>query len=252
MDPAGAVVLVTGASSGIGRATAGLLAGRGARLLLSGRDEAALKDVATSTGGTALPADLTGPGAAGELARRAVAVHGRVDVLVASAGIGWAGEFATQPEESILELVQVNLSVPMELCRALLPAMLERKQGSVVLVGSIAGLTGVAGESVYAATKAGLSLFTESLALEIAGRGVGVSCVVPGVVDTAFFQRRGVPYGRTRPKLLPPERLAQAVVNCIETHRVEVVVPAWLNLPTRVRALSPGMYRLLARRFGNN
>ena len=72
------------------------------------------------------------------------------------------------------------------------------------------------------------------------------------VVDTAFFERRGVPYGRRRPKLLPPERIADAVLDSIETHRVETVVPAWLNLATRVRALSPGMYRQLARRFGNN
>jgi short-subunit dehydrogenase len=252
MDLAGAVVLVTGASSGIGRSTAQLLAARGARVLLSGRDEAALKAVAGPIGGTVLVADLSAPAAARNLARRAVAVHGRVDVLVAGAGIGWAGEFATQPEQSVPELVHLNLTVPMELCRALLPGMLERGYGSLVLVGSIAGLTGVAGESVYAATKAGLSLFTESLALEVHGRGVGVSCVVPGVVDTAFFQRRGVPYGRTRPKLLPPERISAAVLNCIETRRVETVVPAWLNLPIRVRALSPGMYRLLARRFGNN
>src|ERR1700755_2379793 len=113
MNPAGAGVLVTGASSGIGRGHAVLLAGRGAKVLLSGRDEAALKEVAGPIGGVVLPADLAEPGAAAELAERAIAVHGRVDVLVASAGVGWAGEFAAQPEKSIVELVQVNLTVPM-------------------------------------------------------------------------------------------------------------------------------------------
>jgi short-subunit dehydrogenase len=92
----------------------------------------------------------------------------------------------------------------------------------------------------------------ESLGLECHGRGVGVSAVVPGVVQTAFFDRRGVPYGRGRPAPLPPERIAQAVVQVIETGKRETIVPSWLRFAVLARALSPSGYRLLARRFGNN
>jgi short-subunit dehydrogenase len=255
VDLSGSVALITGGSSGIGRATATALAARGTSVLVSGRDKVALDDVAQACSGVAVPADLAGPGglsAAADLAARAVAVHGRVDVLVASAGLGLAGPFEQAAPESIVELNQVNLVAPLLLARALLPGMLQRRRGHLVMIGSIAGLTGVADEAVYAATKAGLSVFVESLGLECHGRGVGVSNVVPGVVSTAFFDRRGVPYGRRRPAPVPPERIAQAVVKAIETGRTETIVPSWLRFAPLARALSPTGYRRLARRFGNN
>jgi uncharacterized protein len=248
----GAVVLVTGASSGIGRATAVMLAERGARLLVSGRDQDALKQVAAAGRGEALPADLSSPEGCADLAARAIDVHGRVDVLVASAGLGAAGPFDQLAPERIVELVQVNLTGPLLLARALLPDMLSRGRGHIMLIGSIAGLTGVADEAAYAATKGGLSIFAESLRLETAGTGVGVSTVVPGVVATEFFERRGAPYGRSRPRPMAPERIARAVVAGIERDRAETIVPKWLSLARLARGLSPTLYRLLARRFGNN
>jgi short-subunit dehydrogenase len=255
VDLSGSVALITGASSGIGRATARALATRGATVIVSGRDKVALDEVATACAGTALPAELAGAGgptACADLAARAIAVHGRVDVLVSSAGIGAAGPFENMTAESIVELTQVNLIAPLLLARALLPDMLRRRAGHLVMIGSIAGLTGVADEAVYAATKGGLSLFVESLGLECHGRGVGVSSVVPGVVRTAFFDRRGVPYGRRRPAPMAPERIAQAVVKAVETGRIETIVPSWLRFASMARALSPTGYRHLARRFGNN
>jgi uncharacterized protein len=249
---AGAVVLVTGASSGIGRASALAIAGRGAQVLVSGRDEPSLRDVAAATRGVALPADLSTSGGCADLATQAIGVHGRVDVLVCGAGIGAAGPFEQLPAESIVALAQVNLVAPLLLARALLPGMLDRGGGHLLMVGSIAGLTGVADEAAYAATKGGLAIFCESLRLECDGRGVGVSSVVPGVVRTAFFERRGVPYGRRWPRPVPPERIAQAVIDGIERDRAEIILPEWLSLAPRVRGLSPSGYRFLARRFGNN
>jgi short-subunit dehydrogenase len=252
VDPAGAVALVTGGSSGIGEASARALAARGARVLVAGRDEIATERVAGSVGGHPLVVDLASAEGPGELAKVALAVHDRVDLLVASAGIGAAGAFAQIAPEQIVELARVNLVAPMLLTRALLPGMLERGRGQVVLIGSIAGLTGVADEAVYSATKAGLGVFAESLRLECHGTGVGVSIVVPGVVRTAFFERRGVAYGRRRPRLVPPERIAAAVVRAIERDRAETIIPGWLSLAPRARGLSPSGYRFLARRFGNN
>jgi short-subunit dehydrogenase len=255
VELAGSVVLITGASSGIGRASASALARQGARVLVSGRDKAALAEVAGSSAGVALPADLSGlegPAACADLAARAIAVHGRVDALVSSAGIGASGAFEQLSPESIVNLAQVNLVAPLLLARALLPGMLQRRFGHLLMIGSIAGLTGVANEAVYAATKAGLSVFMESLWLECYGRGVGVSSVVPGVVRTAFFDRRGVPYERRWPRPIAPERIADAVVEAIKTGRAETVLPKWLSFASKARGVSPSGYRLLARRFGNN
>jgi short-subunit dehydrogenase len=248
----GAVALVTGASSGIGEASARALAARGAKVLVAGRDEAATNRVAGEVGGYPLVAELADAEGVAGLSREALTVHHRVDLLVASAGIGAAGAFAQIPPEKIQELAQVNLVAPMLLTRALLPGMLERGRGQVVLIGSIAGSTGVADEVAYSATKAGLGIFAESLRLECYGTGVGVSIVVPGVVRTAFFERRGVAYGRRRPRLVSAERIAAAVVRAIERDRAETIVPRWLSLAPRARGLSPSGYRFLARRFGNN
>jgi short-subunit dehydrogenase len=245
----GSVALVTGASSGIGRALVERLTAAGSVVLAAGRDRDRLADLAARTGATPLVADLSEPGAARELAERALARHGRVDVLVNNAGIGWAGAFAGMPAGAADAVLTVNLRAPVELTRALLPGMVHRG-GQLVFVGSIAGRVGVAGETVYAASKAGLDVFAESLRLELAGSGVHVCVVVPGVVDTAFFGRRGQPYARRRPRPLPPGRVADAVVEAVSRGRAEVYLPRWLRTPVVARAVLPGAYRRLARRFG--
>ncbi|MGH3438973.1 MAG: SDR family NAD(P)-dependent oxidoreductase [Sciscionella sp.] len=242
----GAAVLLTGASSGIGAATAGLLARKGARPLLVGRDEPALRRM----GATSHAADLTEPGAPSQIAEWAVTTAGAVDVLIANAGQGWAGPLQAMPPDRIAELVAVNLTASMCLTRLLLPDMLRRGRGHVVFVSSIAGHMGVAEEAVYAATKAGLHGFAGSLRQEVAGTGVGVSVLVPGVVDTAFFSRRGAPYVRARPRPVPAVRAARALLRAVERDREEVFVPAWLRLPARLHGVAPAFIGELQRRFG--
>jgi short-subunit dehydrogenase len=246
---AGAVCLVTGASGGIGRAASRRLAARGARLVLLGRDRGALEAVAAPIGGHVVPADLTG-GAADDIAERATAAFGRVDVLVNNAGIGWSGSFPQLEAAEARRLVATNLLAPILLTRALLPAMLERRHGHVVNVASIVGHTGSKDEAVYSATKAGLVAFTESIRQELRGSGVGVSLVTPGVIDTPFFDRRGTPYGRRWPRPVSPARVADAVVTAIERDRAELFVPGWLAGPARLRGALPELYRALASRFG--
>jgi short-subunit dehydrogenase len=250
----GAVALVTGASSGIGAATAAALATAGASLLLSGRDEARLAEVAARTGGTALGGDLAVPGGAAALAEQATAAaaaRGGIDVLVNNAGLGWAGPTGEIPAAKVTELATVNLAAPIELTRLLVPGMTERGRGGVAFVSSIAGVTGVRGEAVYAATKAGLAAFAESLAYEVRGRGVTVSVIVPGVIDTPFFSRRGRPYGRTRPAPIPAGRVAAAIVAALEHDRPVVYVPGWLRFPAWLHGTAPGAFRVLAARFGD-
>ncbi|HXD70808.1 MAG TPA: SDR family NAD(P)-dependent oxidoreductase, partial [Gaiellales bacterium] len=206
MDVRGAACLVTGASSGIGAATAQALSSRGARVVVAGSDPDRTAEVAARVGGAALVHDLAQPGAAADLAAAAAAVHGRVDVLVNNAGVGWAGSFAEMPEGEIRRLVQVDLTAAVELTRALLPGMLERGRGHVVSVGSVAGHAGGRGEAVYAACKAGLAAFAEALRQEHRDAPVGFSVVIPGAVATPFFARRGAPYARSFPRPVPPGR----------------------------------------------
>jgi short-subunit dehydrogenase len=239
----GATCLVTGASSGIGRATALRLSREGARVVALGRDRAALEGLGAWR---LVVADLAQPGAA----RRAAQETGEVDVVVNNAGIGWAGPFMDMPADEIERLVAVNLLAPVALTRALVPAMVARGDGHVVNVCSIVAHTGGRGEAVYAATKGALAAFTESLRLELAGSGVGVSLVTPGVIDTPFFERRGAAYARRWPRPVPAERVAGAVVAAIERGRAEVFVPGWLAGPARLRGAAPGLFRRLAGRFG--
>jgi short-subunit dehydrogenase len=243
--------LVTGASSGIGAAVAGRLAAEGGwRLVLNGRDMTRLTRVAAQTSAIVFPTDHTRPGAHRQLAEFALDRLGRVDLLVACSGIGWAGDFGSMPARDIDEVIGVDVLATMHLIRQLLPHMVEAGSGRVVIIGSFAGTVGVRDEAVYSAAKAALGTFADALRYELRGTGVGISHVVPGVVDTPFFDRRGVPYLRSRPKPVPPERVAEAVWSAVCRGRDEVFVPGWLRLPARVRGAAPGLYRRLAARFG--
>jgi short-subunit dehydrogenase len=245
-----AVVLVTGASAGIGRVAAARFATRGAHVLVHGRDQNRTHTVADEVHGRAVLEDLAAAADRQRIAAQAVDAFGHVDVLVNNAGFGYLGPVSVMDVDVIRRLVEVNLLASIELTRSLLPGMMERNRGAVCFVTSIAGRTGVAGEAVYSATKAGLDAFADSLRVETAGSGVNVSVVVPGVVDTGFFETRGSPYTRSRPRPIPAGAVADAVIRAVERDRAEEWRPRWLRIAPTVRALAPGAFRRLAVRFG--
>jgi short-subunit dehydrogenase len=249
-DLRGSVCLLTGASGGIGRATAQLLAQGGAQLVLQGRDAERLQQVAAETGGQAVSLDLTAPGAAQLLFENAKRLKGRVDVLVNNAGAGWAGRFADMPPERGADVLALNLMAPIALTRAVLPDMIAANRGRIVFVSSIAGYLGVRDEAVYSAAKAAIIAFAESLRSELAGTGLRTAVVSPAVIDTAFFANRGRPYTRSWPRPLPPETVGRAILRAIQSGRFETVVPASMWLSIRVKGVLPSAYRTLADRFG--
>lgn len=244
------VALVTGASSGIGAATARRFAMDGWHLLLTGRDRHRLERTASGTSAVVLPADLAAPDGPRLLAQSALHTTGRVDVLVAGAGIGWVGPFAAMPHTDIDRVLTLDLNATLHLVREVLPSMIAAGQGRVVLIGSIAGCVGVREEAVYSAAKAALAAFSEALRQELRGTGVGVTLVVAGPVDTPFFARRGKPYDRSHPRKVPPGCVAGAVWDAVREDRDQVYVPGWLVLPDRLRTLSPKVFRHLLNRFG--
>jgi short-subunit dehydrogenase len=251
----GSVVLVTGASRGIGAATARVLADRGARVLCSGRDEVALRSVAEPLGASVVVADLADPSAPATLVAQALEAFGRIDALVANAGIGYYGDVASMPPERLSYLLDVNLRAPMLLAREWVGSLRsgrtdDRPNGAIVFVSSIAGAVGVPTESVYSATKAGLDTFADCLREEVRSEGISVSVVSPGVVVSEFFTNRGASYDRRFPRPMPAQRVAEAIVGCLESGREHVVLPRWLWLADRLAATTPRLYRRLARRFG--
>jgi short-subunit dehydrogenase len=250
-----AIVLVTGASGGIGRATAAALARSGAHVVCAGRDDAATTEVAGAVAGTALTADLREPGAPASLIEHTVAEHGRLDAVVANAGVGHAGPVAEMTDERVAELVDLNVRGSFLLARAAAAAMTRQAaadpswRGAVVFVSSIAGAVGVPGESVYSATKAAVEAFAPLLGEELRPARVTVSTVLPGVVETGFFARRGAAYDRRVPRPILPDRVADVVVRTLRDGRPRRIEPRWLEIPARLSAASPRTYRALARRF---
>jgi len=243
------VALITGASDGIGQSVAIRFATQGARVLVHGRDPDRTEAVARSVNGTAVVADLAPPQGRRHLITEAERQFGRIDVLVNNAGIGWSGPFTRMTVDEIRRVIEVDLLAAVELTHAVLPGMLDRRRGAICFVSSVAGRTGVAGEAVYSATKAGLDTFAESLRFEAEGTGVHVGVVVPGVVNTGFFEKRGRPNEQARPKPVAPEAVADSVLKAV-TGRAEVWVPRWLRVASTIRAVTPSAYRRLATRFG--
>jgi len=247
---AGARALVTGATGGIGAATARALHAHGAHVVLTGRRAEVLDELRDSLGARAeaLPEDLAERDGPARLAE----VAGAVDVLVANAALPASGRVDDFDPEQIDRAIDVNLRAPIQLTRALLPGMLERGRGHVVLVSSLSGKAASPRSGIYSATKFGLRGFAAGLREDVEPHGIGVSVVFPGFIsDAGLFADSGVklpPWVRMR----TPEQVGDAVVRAIERDRAEVdVAPLPLRVGTRVAGLAPVIVARLQRRLGS-
>ncbi|WP_371680179.1 SDR family NAD(P)-dependent oxidoreductase [Streptomyces sp. NBC_01276] len=190
--PSGKVVAVTGAGSGIGRATARAFAAGGAHVVAVGRRADPLRETAAGDDRiTALPLDITDGDAPERLVAAVAGRYGRLDVLVNNAGIVRGGALGTLTPELIGAQLSTNLVAPVLLAQAALP-LLEASGGVIVNVSTSVGQRAWPGNSVYAATKTALELLTRSWAVELAPRGIRVVAVAPGAVDTPIGEHQGL------------------------------------------------------------
>ncbi|WP_043338038.1 3-oxoacyl-[acyl-carrier-protein] reductase [Belnapia moabensis] len=188
-DLTGRTALVTGATGGIGAATARALHARGAKLALTGRRAAELEALAAELGGEGVlvaPADLADPAAPAALVEQVEGTLGSLDILVNNAGFTRDMLALRMGDADWAAVLEVDLTAPFRLARAALRGMMKRRHGRIVSIASIVGVTGNAGQANYAAAKAGLIGMSKSLAQEVATRGVTVNVVAPGFVKTAM------------------------------------------------------------------
>lgn len=246
----GVRALVTGASSGIGRALALRLAREGARVALVARREAELEALAAeirAAGAQALvlPCDVAEGAASQQACARAEREWGGVDLLVNNAGYGRHRLFVESDVADIEQMMRVNYLGAVHFSKALLPGMLERRRGWIVFVASVAGKIASPDESVYAATKFALVGLASALSLEVEDAGVHVLTVCPGVIRTPFFDEEAL--SRMPPvalgQMVEPESLVDAVLRALARGRHELTWPRFIRAGYLVQALFPGFMR---------
>jgi NADP-dependent 3-hydroxy acid dehydrogenase YdfG len=243
---AGARVLLTGATGGLGQAIAKELAGRGASLVLTARNAAALDPIAEPLGARSLVVDL----ADRDQVARLIDDCGEIDVLVANAALPGSGRVDTYTVEQIDRALDVNLRAPILMARSLSPAMVARGRGQLVFIGSLAGKSANGGGAMYSATKFGIRGFALALRHDLADQNVGVTTINPGFIrDAGMFHDSGAKlpaYVGTK----RPADVAAAVVRAIENDPAEIdVAPLGVKAGAAFAAMAPGVADVVTRRL---
>ena len=256
------VILITGASSGIGAATARLFGARGYRVILTARRQERLESLVAGireNGGDAcsIPADISQPEQIERMVKRALDCFGQIDILVNNAGLGrlnWLENL--DPQDDIAYQIQVNLTGMIQTTRMVLPQMLARNSGTIINIGSIAGLVATPAYSVYAATKYGVRGFTEALRREVSVYGIEVAGIYPGSVVTEFGQkaklRRKTGVGTPKALKLMADDVAQTIWSVVERPRRAVITPWQMRPVVWASVVFPGLVdRIIEWRFTN-
>lgn len=235
MQLQGKLVLITGASRGIGESLAHAFAGAGARVALVARSRDSLESLAAELGGTVHPADLSDSTQVASLIQRVEDEGGPIDVLVNNAGIDSTASFTDAPDDELRRVTNVNYLAPAELCRQAIPGMLRRGGGHIVNVSSLAGIVVFPGLVTYSASKAALSHFTAGLRTDFRGLPIGTTLVELGAVPTDLLAKadnyeptaksfeRAYRWGTAVDT--PRERVAEEVVKAVLKGRRHVRLP---------------------------
>lgn len=250
MNLHGAVVIITGASSGIGAAAAQAFATAGARVVLAARSAERLEQIAATLPGTPLvvPTDISQEAEAHRLVEQAIAAHGHVDILINNAGIGVGGPVATVSAADVQRVLSVNLLGPIYTIQAVVPHMRQRRQGQIINVSSVLGAYALPYAGGYAASKGALDRLTEALRMELLGSGIHVSLVRPGTTRTEFGSRRlghGAEKRLFSPGGVAPEKVAQTLLYVAQRHPRLAYVSMGDRLRLLITALFPGLVERL-------
>ena len=214
----GRTAFVTGATSGIGRATVRKLAAGGCRVVAVGRDVGSLDSLVAETGpASCVPvvADLAEPDQVVGAVQAALSALGRIDIVVNDAGIGFRADVVTTDPDQWDLTFAVNVRAPFLVCREALPGMLERGSGVIVNVASVGGLIGIPARAAYGASRAALISLTRSLCVDYAARGIRANCVAPGTTETPWVDR--IIEGADEPASLRQQMAERQVVGRLGT-----------------------------------
>lgn len=242
-------VIITGASAGVGAATARLFAEAGANLMLVARGkrklEAIAEELRDKTHVQIRAMDVADPEACINVVKKANFEFGRLDVLVNNAGMHARGDFIDVPASDLTAMIDVNLRAPILLSRVALPFMKENGSGAIINVGSLAGRTPVPGSATYGASKAGLRSLTYALADELRDSGVKLAVVSPGPIDTGFIMSdidvvSDLTFSQP---ISTAEEVAQAILDLCGNHRTEQSMPPSSGVLTTLSYLFPWLGR---------
>lgn len=212
----GRVVLITGASSGVGAAAAESLAAAGAHVTAVARSAQRMREQFAQSSVAVAPGDVRRLQDMEQAVQETVSRHGRLDAVVCNAGVGEYADFMEMSAEAVREIVDTNLIGTIWAIRAALPPMLEAGAGDIVIVSSVVALMDSAGEAVYAATKAAQKSLAGCLDLELRERGIRVTTLCPGGIDTGFAIGRGREVGSPeQATMLGPEAVADAIATVL-------------------------------------
>lgn len=243
------VVVITGASSGINRATALRLAGQGAAVVLASRQEEALKEVAQQceqAGGCPLPVktDVTDEEQVKHLARRAIEAYGRIDVWINGAAVTMLARFEDTPADAFRRVIETNFFGYVHGARTVLPYFRQQGYGTLINISSVLSKIGAPYESAYAASKFAVSGFSESLRMELRDApGIHVCTILPATIDTPLFQKAANFTGRAvqaMPPVYAPEEVAETILHTILHPQREVVVGNTRRI-VALRRLAPAL-----------
>ena len=249
----GKIILITGASSGVGAATARQCVAAGATVVLAARTRKDLEAVAASLGDHALAVvtDVAQAGDCEALLQAALERFGRIDALVNNAGCNHRGAVEDVAWEGLEQILEVNLKAPLRLCKAVLPHLRAAGGGAIVNVASLAGRVPLDHEATYSATKFGLRIYSFALAEELAGSGISVSVVSPGPIETGFIlaDLEAVPDIVFSQPMATADEVAQAIVASLLDGKRERVMDGLSGLMTTLGYLAPGLRSALKPRL---
>jgi len=241
-------VIVTGASSGIGRQTAIAFAHAGANLVLASRNEAALNDVAAEIAPfvrrvSVIPTDVTQQAAVEEMVEQAASELGSIDILVNNAGVGLNALLAEGSMTNIRRLFEVNVFGALHCIQAVVPYMKRQRNGQIINVSSVAGKIATPRNGAYAATKFALTAISDALRLELADYGIAVTTVFPGITDTSFgenvLREVDVPPVPGIVRGVSARRVANAIVRAARWENREVYITVTDRMAVGLKNVSP-------------